>query len=681
MKTRFLITILAGAIFAAAAVCPAAAPSADEITKALAELSKAGWGSMPASVSAIDAAVVAAPANGDTQKLLQTQFLAMLSSDAKQGAKQYALRKLSLIGKADAVGGIAPLLADKDLSHMARYALQRIGGPAAVKAIRDAVGAVGGRQKAGMINSLGIMGDTQSVSALVRLLKDADPVVVSAAATALGRLGTSEAAAALGAFRKTAPKGLAIVAANAYLDVAEKCLRDGKTAAAAAIYAQLENDKLEVVRIAAARGLVAANPAEAMPRLLKALDGKDAALRGTAADMIRQATGTAATKAFAAGLARLGPDGQIALLRALASRKDGAARPQVVKLVSAANASVRTAAIEALGSLGCADDVNPLAAIAAKTGDPAASTAMTSLAKITGEGVDQAIADAIGAGSPAVQATLINALTARQAKQTVATAMKCAASRDSGVRIASYNALGAMAGPECTAALADIVVANKDGDQRKAAIAALCAICTRGRERSATAVISAMRSADAEAKKAFLRALLHAGGDKSLAAVKAVANGSDEDLAKEAVRTLAQWRDDTAAPALMDLAKSSPNSTIKILAVRGVISMAAPLRDKNRAIALLTDARKVIARPEETRLLLGALGNMRYDRALPIVVPYLDNAAVNTEASLAVINLVKNINQSKATAAALQKVVDTCKDKRLVKQAANYIKNPPRRRR
>jgi len=678
MKTRLLMMLLAGMIFATAAISPAA-PSSDDVSKALIELSKADWGSMPPSIATLDAAVNAAPADPAMQKLLQTQFLAMLSSDAKDGAKQYALRKLSLIGTSEAVAGLAPLLADKTHSHMARSALQRIGGPAAVKAIRDAVSAASGAQKAGMINSLGIMGDTKSVPALAALLKDADPVVVSAAATALGRLATPQAATALRAFRRTATKALAVVAANACLDVAEKLLKDGKADEAEAIYTSLENDKRKAVRIAAARGLVAANPGQAMPRLLKALDSKDAGLRGNAADMIRQAPGTTVTLAAAAGLANLGPEGQVALLGALASRKDAAARLQVVRLVASANAPVRLAAIEALASLGCAADVKLLAAIAAKTDDPAAATAKATLAAIPGKDIDQAVANAIASSTPAVEATLINVLTARQATQAVPAAVKGSTSNDVTVRIASYNAMAVLGGTEFTAAMARIVATKKDRDERSAAIAALCSICTRGREESATAVIAAMASGDAEAKKAFLRALLHAGGEKSLAAVKAVATGPDEDLAKEAVRTLAQWRQWTAAPVLIDLAKSSSNKTIKILAVRGVISLAGPLSDKNRAVSLLKDAQTVITRPDETKQLLGALGNLRHDKAMPLIVPYLDDEAVNTEASLAVIKLVKGTrSKSKASKAALAKVVATCKDKRIVKQAQDCIKDPRR---
>ena len=197
--------------------------------------------------------------------------------------------------------------------------------------------------------------------------------------------------------------------------------------------------------------------------------------------------------------------------------------------------------------------------------------------------------------------------------------------------------------------------------------------------------MAAMGAADATAKKALLRALLHAGGAKALACVKGVANGSDEDLAKEAVRTLSQWRDHSAAPILLDLGKSSKNPIIKILAVRGVMTMAGSMKDQTQAVRLLQDAEKLITRPEETKLLLGTLGNMRYIKALPVVVSYLGKASVNTEAATAAVKLGREIDQRnknvrKEVIEAMKEVIETCKDKRTVKQADAVIKKAPRRR-
>ena len=154
---------------------------------------------------------------------------------------------------------LAGLLPDKDLSHMARYALERIPAPEAAQALRDALPKVSGALKIGVIGSLGARRDAASVPALAALLGDADKAVACAAACALGDIGTPEAAKALGEFAKKAPEGVKPAVADGCLACAERLLADGKKAEAVAVYKSLSGeDQPKHVRLAATRGLLAA---------------------------------------------------------------------------------------------------------------------------------------------------------------------------------------------------------------------------------------------------------------------------------------------------------------------------------------------------------------------------------------------------------------------------------------
>jgi hypothetical protein len=148
------------------------------------------------------------------------------------------------------------LLTDEKLSHMARYALERIPDAAAVKAMRDALPKVKGKLKVGVINSLGVRRDAASTAALTALLKDSDQQIGAAAAAALGSIGTPDAAKALDAFE--APEKLALAVADAKLCCAEKLLADGKKVDALKIYKALTKSKVKHVRVAAMRGMLAA---------------------------------------------------------------------------------------------------------------------------------------------------------------------------------------------------------------------------------------------------------------------------------------------------------------------------------------------------------------------------------------------------------------------------------------
>ena len=121
----------------------------------------------------------------------------MLRSDATQEEKSAACRQLARVATKEAVPTLAALLGDEKLSHMARYALETIPDPSVDDALRDALGKVKGRPLLGVIGSLGVRRDAKAVDALAKLLADADADVAQAAARALGKIGTPEAAKAL----------------------------------------------------------------------------------------------------------------------------------------------------------------------------------------------------------------------------------------------------------------------------------------------------------------------------------------------------------------------------------------------------------------------------------------------------------------------------------------------------
>jgi HEAT repeat protein len=231
---------------------------ADEaLDTALTALGTYEWGTDRATLSAIDAAVVASHDDATAAKALSAKLAAVLTSSAPQAAKDYACRQLSLIAAADSVPAIATLLGDEKLSHMARYALERISAPEAIAAIRDALPKVKGPLKVGMINSLGVRRDAESTAVLVALLGDSDKGIASAAVAALGKIGSADAAKAIGAFE--APKELKLAAADAYLACAEQLLADGKKIDALMIYKSLiKPDQPKHVRLAATRGMLAA---------------------------------------------------------------------------------------------------------------------------------------------------------------------------------------------------------------------------------------------------------------------------------------------------------------------------------------------------------------------------------------------------------------------------------------
>jgi hypothetical protein len=215
------------------------------------------WGTDRKPLEEIDAAVIASHNNAAARTDLENRLAAVLKTDVSRDAKDFACRKLMIIGTAASVPTLASLLSDNDLAHMARFALERIPAPEAAQALREALPKLNGALKIGIISSLGVRRDGESVAPLAKLLTDSDPAVARAAAFALGDIRTSNAAKALGD-AKSASTEVKPAVTDASLFCAEGLLAEGKKAEALAMFkAYAGEDQPKHVRLAATKGMLA----------------------------------------------------------------------------------------------------------------------------------------------------------------------------------------------------------------------------------------------------------------------------------------------------------------------------------------------------------------------------------------------------------------------------------------
>jgi hypothetical protein len=219
------------------------------------------WGADASALKPIDEAIVATQSDAAARSDIERRLIALLGPDTSRACKEYVCRKLAVIGTAVAVPALAPLLADGDNSHMARFALEPIPGPEAGNALRAALGAVGGKLAIGMLSSLATRRDAAAVPMIAGLLSAGGTTAV-AAATALGAIQTPEAIAALAKADPLAGDAVARAIVDARLACAEGLLRQGKRAEARALYDQLATaaagkPAARAIELAATRGIVA----------------------------------------------------------------------------------------------------------------------------------------------------------------------------------------------------------------------------------------------------------------------------------------------------------------------------------------------------------------------------------------------------------------------------------------
>jgi hypothetical protein len=219
-------------------------------------LKKYDWGTDRAPVRPIEAAVTAAHGKPAEREDLEKRLLAALASDISRDARGFVCRMLTIVGGPASGPVLGVLLADEYLSHMARYALERIPSSEAGRALREALPTLNGKLKIGVISSLGSRRDRPSVTALRDLLNDQDASVACAAAVALGQIGGVLAAAVLEGCSPTAAETKRAVI-DARLACAEALLAEDNKAAALGIYQSLAGDgQGRLVRLAATRGML-----------------------------------------------------------------------------------------------------------------------------------------------------------------------------------------------------------------------------------------------------------------------------------------------------------------------------------------------------------------------------------------------------------------------------------------
>ncbi|MCW3055939.1 MAG: repeat protein, partial [Chthonomonadales bacterium] len=214
-------------------------------------------------------------------------------ANATFAGKQEACRMLWIIGTARSVPALSKLLVDPKQSDIARYGLERNPDPSAAKALRAALGTTQGTVLIGIINSEGDRADAEAVGPLKAFTTNADPLISEAAITALGKIGTPSALAAL----RTLPASN-ILATKATLRIAAHFAATGKTADAAKIYDGLTGEgKPPVIRGEALHGLAGLQSAHTAPVAITFLKSSDPYLQEVGARTIGsmpnpQTTGT-----------------------------------------------------------------------------------------------------------------------------------------------------------------------------------------------------------------------------------------------------------------------------------------------------------------------------------------------------------------------------------------------------
>jgi len=614
----------------------------------------------------------------------QQKLIALVQSDAPAAEKALALKQLAICGTADAVPALAGFLGSEQLATWARIALEVIPGPAPDEALRAALTTVQGRPLIGVINSIGVRRDEKAVYPLVTKLKHPRPEIASAAAIALGHIGSDSAARALEAALTEGPANLRSAVAEGCILCAERWLAEGKAAKAVALYDTVRKKDLPPQRAAeATRGAILARGPNGIPLLLEQLQSSNKSLYAIGLRTARELPGTQVTEALAAQLSQLSPERQSRVLLALADRSDDAVLPAVKAAAKEGSKETRVAALNVLQHVGNASCI-PLLVDAATADDPAiAQAANASLAALHDSDADADLSRLLPQAQGKQRQVLIEAASARRIESAVPMALRFATDPDPALRKAASDALGALAAAQEIAPMVDLLKAASPQD-RSHLEPALLAISGRSGAASTPALMPLLSQADPSLRIVGLHALAAVGGPQALAAVTGAIEDQDQGVQDDAVRTLAtwpnNWPDDSGiAQPLLALAKSERKPSHQILGLRGYLQYlqgTKQLKDPDK-LAKVNEVLPLLKSPEQKQLAAAVLGAIPTPGTLELLKTFTADPAT-TEAACSALTALAARNAPELSKEerrqALQTVLDKSKNEATRKRADEALR-------
>jgi len=570
----------------------------------------------------------------------EIRLLSYLKSNATLASKDFVCRQLSLVGTEASTSQLAAMLLTPETSDMARYALERIPGDSVNGALRRGLAETGGKERIGIINTLGVRRDAAAVAVLKVLLRDGDAATSGAAAAALGTIATLPALAVLSEARPRAT-GIQL---DQILDATQTCAArltsTGNREAAWKVYQELNRpDQPTMTRIGALRGMVSIGGEKAISQVLAALSSQDGKLQAASIRLLNSLPGENMTSIMMEQIPKLSLPAKVQMVSALADRGDRKALPVVVQACHSSEAELRQAALAGLGKLGDSSVVPLLTESLVTQEDTVREAARLSLYRLRGADVDASILQGLETAPTLVKVELIRALGERSVESATQTLFKTTKDPSPEIRRESIRALRELAGPQDVPALLEVLSSVKSDQERGEAERALTAGIRKAESPDVFPVLTGyMANDNVPFRGSLLQVLGGLGNNDGLPLLKKTLKEDNPDLKRSAILALSEWPNSAPANELLAIAREDSTPTCQILALRGYIKLVSlpEKRPEPEIIKQLNEAMGLAKRPEEKRMILAALPQFPCPEALQLAENAGSDKALSNEAKLAV---------------------------------------------
>jgi len=591
----------------------------------------------------------------------EAELIAILQSDGPPADKAMACKRLAIYGSEKCVLDVGKLLKDEQLSSWARITLEAIPGKASNQVLRTESESVKGRLLVGILNSIGVRRDVESVDLLSKYVMDSDTSVASAAAVALGRIGNPASTEVLKQSIAKVGDDVRSAVAEGLVLSAERSMLEGKLSIAIEVYDLVRGSKVAQQRVVeATRGAILCRKTAGIPLLLEELRATEYFRFQLGLGVARELDGREVDQALAAELASAPADRAALILVAMADRPATVDVPAIMKAASSEAKSVRLAALKALGSVGNVACVSTLLNATKDADKELTDTVVVALSQISDAKVDGELAKRMNDANGSVLVVLIRALGERGVPASDGM-IKALENADVAVRSAAFTALGDTLPANRLSVLINQFLAPKYAIDQDAASVSLKTAAIRMPDREACA--NELTDALAKAKKADLKAkvieiLGAVGGTKALTTVGESALSGEEASKDSATKVLGNWMTIDAAPVLLSLSEKMPDDKYRVRAVKAYLRIARqfdmPLPQR---VAMAESAIKIARQPEEKKLVLDVLKRNPSLEMLQLAVKLAESQDIKADAVAAANEIAGKIqNQPEKVQAILSKL-------------------------
>jgi HEAT repeat protein len=287
----------------------------------------------------------------------------------------------------------------------------------------------------------------------------------------------------------------------------------------------------------------------------------------------------AAARAKATGAVKQGIDEECAQCAGqFAARGDNATAVRVYRQLIGRQ-EPQMVRIVALGGLAAAEGNAAVPALVAEVESKdltAEAAARNSLYNLRGPVIDPAIVSAIGSSSGKVKVKLIMATGERGSAAAADALVKALQEQGPDVHREALKALKNVAGPAQVPSLVDVLVNASTAADRRDASQTLALVLKRSQPPQIGAVPAAyQKNTAAQARLSLLEVMGQTSSEQSLPVLREALKDSSAEIRRGAILAPTDWADAAPMPDLLDLAKTSANQSLQVLALRGYLKLVA----------------------------------------------------------------------------------------------------------